>query len=559
MTITTDGIEKWNLETLDTVFEIATERAARKADFGAALGDAGSGLKDWEGRGGDAFRRELGKHRADIADHQSEATAIANAFCTARAEVSACKTEWTSIKSAAASNDWAITPDGRLSGHVTEKKRNDFDALQRRLTKLMADASRADQDLATAIRAVVGDTKVNADGRAIFGPPMPDDATKGPAGQASLTDARRAGDSSGDPAAGSLPWLLSQARQGGEPVLPVPLNPKDVESFKVAARQVLANDGVPPDQIEARINAAVVAAQQPLPRYVPPAPQRGPAPGFGDGVGDRWRATEQGVKNLLGQGGPGAPGVLESWGGMAKGVGSAMINPVGAGVAEVKEALEAPSLAYYLGEKTFDVGSAAVTLPFAGEGAVVRAGLGEALETGPAFSRYAATGLDSAATYDAWAEATAMDLNQAAANGVPTAGLSQQVAAMSTHYVGEFPDRVVLGRFDGQDGGYIGKARANGGIYFDTGDPTWTALTDGLTASQELGVVWPVNESYIRQQMENQISRFDYILPPGFANVDDIVRLLPESYSAFEINYLDRNAPAFEYKRVGNSWIYGGG
>lgn len=128
MTITTDGIEKWNLETLDTVFEIATERAARKADFGAALGDAGSGLKDWEGHGGDAFRRELGKHRADIADHQSEATAIANAFCTAQAEVAACKTEWASIKSAAASNDWAISPDGRLSGHVTEKKRNDFDA-----------------------------------------------------------------------------------------------------------------------------------------------------------------------------------------------------------------------------------------------------------------------------------------------------------------------------------------------------------------------------------------------------------------------------------------------
>lgn len=375
MTITTDGIEKWNLETLDTVFEIATERAARKADFGAALGSAGSGLKDWEGRGGDAFRRELGKHRADIADHQSEAAAIANAFCTARAEVSACKTEWTSIKSAAASNDWAISPDGRLSGNVTEKKRNDFDTLQRRLTKLMADASRADQDLATAIRAVVGDIKVNADGRAMFGPPMPDDATKAPAEKAPLTDARRAGDASGDPAAGSLPWLLSQAKQGGGPVPPVPLNPKDVESFKVAARQVLANDGVPADQIEARINAAVVAAQQPLPRYIPPAPQRGPAPGFGDGFGDRWRATEQGVENLLGQGGPGAPGVLESWGGMAKGIGSAMINPVGAGVAEVKDALNSPSPAYFLGEKTFDVGSAAATLPFAGEGAMVRAGL----------------------------------------------------------------------------------------------------------------------------------------------------------------------------------------
>ncbi|OBH18446.1 MULTISPECIES: hypothetical protein [Mycolicibacter] len=342
MTITTDGIEKWNLETLDTVFEIATERSARKADFGAALGDAGSGLKDWEGHGGDAFRQELGKHRADIADHQGEATSIANAFYTARAEVAACKTEWSSIKSAAASNDWAISPDGRLSGKVTSQNRHDFDALQRRLTKLMADASRTDQDLATAIRAVVGDTKVTVDGRAIFGPPMPDNGTT-TAQQVPPTGASRTpGDAAGDAAAGSLPWLLNQARQGGGSVPPVPLNPKDVESFKVAARQVLANDGVPPDQIEARINAAVVAAQQPLPRYIPPAPQRGPAPGFGDGFGDRWRAAEQGVKNLLGQGGPGAPGVLESWGGMAKGVGSAMINPVGAGVAEVKEALRRP-------------------------------------------------------------------------------------------------------------------------------------------------------------------------------------------------------------------------
>lgn len=558
MTITTDGIEKWNLETLDTVFEIATERSARKADFGAALGGAGSGLKDWEGHGGDAFRQELGKHRADIADHQGEATSIANAFYTARAEVAACKTEWSYIKSAAASNDWAISPDGRLSGKVTSQNRHDFDALQRRLTKLMADASRTDQDLATAIRAVVGDTKVTADGRAIFGPPMPDNGTT-TAQQVPPTGASRTpGDAAGDAAAGSLPWLLNQARQGGGSVPPVPLNPKDVESFKVAARQVLANDGVPPDRIEARINAAVVAAQQPLPRYIPPAPQRGPAPGFGDGFGDRWRATEQGVKNLLGQGGPGAPGVLESWGGMAKGVGSAMINPVGAGVAEVKEALEAPSLPYYLGEKTFDAGSAAATLPFAGEGAMVRAGLGEALETGPAFSRYAPIGLDSAATYDAWVETTAMDLNHAAANGVPTAGLSQQVAAMSTHYVGEFPDRVVLGRFDGQDSGYIGEARRNGGIYFDTGGRAWDALTSGLAEVPAKHLAWQPNAAFLRQQMEERVPRFEYLLPDGFRSVDELASVRRETFSAFEINYMDQNAAAFGYERVGNSWIYGG-
>ena len=179
MTITTDGIEKWNLGTLDTVFEIATERSARKADFGATLDAAGNGLKDWEGKGGDAFRQELGKHRVDITDQQVEATAIANAFSYARAEVAACKTEWGAIKSAAASNNWSISPTGQLSGQVTERNRDAFDALQRRLTKLMSEADQTDRDLATAIRAVVGDTKLTPDGRPIYGPPMPKDETKG--------------------------------------------------------------------------------------------------------------------------------------------------------------------------------------------------------------------------------------------------------------------------------------------------------------------------------------------------------------------------------------------
>lgn len=156
---------------------------------------------------------------------------------------------------------------------------------------------------------------------------------------------------------------------------PSPLNAEDVESFKVLARQVMANDGVPADQIEARINAAVVQAQQSLPRYVAPQSQRRAPLGFGDAFGDRWRATEGAVKNLLGQGGPGAPGVLESWGGLAKGLGDTFINPVGAGVGQVKDAVNAPSLAYFLGEKAFDVGAAAVTLPFGAEGAIVRAGL----------------------------------------------------------------------------------------------------------------------------------------------------------------------------------------
>ncbi|MEO8815431.1 MAG: hypothetical protein ABI307_09845 [Mycobacterium sp.] len=181
MTITTDGIEKWNLETLDLVFEIATERSARKAGFGGALGNVGQGLKDWRGQGGDAFRQELGKHRVDNDDQRSEANAIANAFNCARAEVAACKSEWGAIKSIASSHDWAIGPDGKLSGQVTARKRNDFYSLQRRLAKLMADADKTDRDLATAIRFVVGDTNGDGDGREVPGQPKQGDGKTTPA------------------------------------------------------------------------------------------------------------------------------------------------------------------------------------------------------------------------------------------------------------------------------------------------------------------------------------------------------------------------------------------
>ena len=152
---------------------------------------------------------------------------------------------------------------------------------------------------------------------------------------------------------------------------------KDIEAFKAMVRPVLASEGVPPDQIESRLSEIVTRAQQQgiNPFYRAPEPGRAPAPGFGEGFGDAWRNSEQSLKNLLGQGGPGAPGVLESWKEVAKGVNETMTNPVGAGVDEARRALNSPSLAYYLGEKTFDASAAAATAPFGGEGAAARAAL----------------------------------------------------------------------------------------------------------------------------------------------------------------------------------------
>ncbi|MFT8181346.1 endonuclease, partial [Mycobacteroides chelonae] len=96
--------------------------------------------------------------------------------------------------------------------------------------------------------------------------------------------------------------------------------------------------------------------------------------------------------------------------------------------------------------------------------------------------------------YSPQAPQLAADLNNAFTNGHVTSDLAGQVADHSTHHapgIGSTanPDRVVLGKWDGQDGGYIGEARNNGGIYFDTGSDTWNAVGRGLdeARSKELG------------------------------------------------------------------------
>lgn len=237
---------------------------------------------------------------------------------------------------------------------------------------------------------------------------------------------------------------------------------------------------------------------------MPGAPK--PADGFGSGVA---RQFGQGVnsrvdgiideaKNLTGQGGPGSPGVAESWAKFALGTADQMANPLGSLPGEVKDAVNDP--AGFAGKKLFDVSSIAATGPLGGEAAAGARGLlGDLTGTE---TRALTHGIDDATpghhtprTVDhpaphagvdhqppnpgSWNHSTehyspqapqlAADLNNAFTNGHPTSDLAAQVADHSTHHapgIGSSanPDRVVLGKWDGQDGGYIGEARNNGGI-----------------------------------------------------------------------------------------------
>ena len=618
--LTPSDVKRWDVGAIHSVFETASGRAATLQHLGDNLQQVHNVLADWQGEAGDAFRADVGKVRRDIEADGAESKRVAAAVSQAEADVRACKTELDDIERAADADGWTITPDWRIDVGNTGIGRDpisfaaELQAMQDALNACKVHAHTADHELATAIRGAVGDGALDATGTAPGGGAPPPQGPPNPADPRGKTPSLQdmllpTGAGAGDPARiprsqedmllpagagpggkppsledlltgrgqpsgpggqqpGSLSDMLGRLAQPGAPGAPAPqLKPAEVERFKAMARQTMADAGMPPDQIEAHLDEYVANAQQWMadggPHYVPPEPASAPPPGFGDGFADRWFATEQGIKVLVGQGGPGAPGVAESWWQMIKGTTEVAQNPAGALLGEVHNALDSPSAAYYLGSKTADGAFALPGMLFGGEGAAVEAGLGDigpgVLDTGPAVSQYAATGFDHAVTYNPFADQAAFDLNYAQLHGGPTAELSQQLADMSTHYVGDNPERVVLGKFQNYEDGYIGDARGHGGIYFDTGDPTWDAFTHGLSDTQQRGLAWQVNEQFLRGQMEDGVPRIEYVLPEGFDSVEQLAEVQRRSFSALEINFLKENAEAYGYVQDGNAWVLEGG
>lgn len=405
--LTPNDVKRWDLGAIQKVFETANGRANTLQALGENLQQVHNVLSGWQGEAGEAFRADLGKARRDIEADGQESRQVAAAVARAEGDVRACKRELEDIERAAEANGWTITPDWRIDVGDTWIGRDPIEfaaqqqLLQDQLIALNVHAHSADHELATAVRFAVGEVPLDTGGHAPSGGAPPQGPPNPAAGRKPRTwqdmllpdgpaDAGPDGASPKgppDPAGAvgpprSLHDMLLPAGpagpgRGGVP--PPRLNPADVESFKAMARQTMIRDGVPPNQIEARLNDVVSQTQQwidnGMPNYVPPEPKAPPPPGFSEGFSDRWFATEQGIKNLFGQGGPGAPSVLKSWEQMLKGTAETALNPVGTGLTEIKSAMDSPSLAYYLGGETSDAATTLPTMLFGGEGAMVRAGL----------------------------------------------------------------------------------------------------------------------------------------------------------------------------------------
>jgi hypothetical protein len=565
-------IDRWSADSVREVFYAARQRVAAVHDAADGLGGLNV-FATWDGRAAEAARQAVGRTRVDLDAHGSEAAAVARAAGKAADDIKAIKRRLADLRAEAARLGMQIdTAASTVVAGPGIKNPMELllktEQLQPKLTAILADADAVDAELAAAINLADGKTPIPGGPGAPAPSPAPGTPPDPSAKRPTLEDMLTGKGGSSDPAAdqqtpGSLPWMLDQMRKPVPGVPPRPISQQDIDQFKSVARQAMLHDGVPADQIEQRLDSMVAAARRPLPAYTPPKPEPMPPPGFGEGFGDRWFETEQGVKNLLGQGGPGAPGVLESWEGLLKSTNDQFANPFGTAVGEVKDALDSPSAAYYLGGKSADAAIAAPGLMFGGEGALAARGLGDigpgVLEKGPVVSPHAPIGLDTPGSYTSWADQAAADLHHAFTTGGPTPELARQVADLSTHYVGENPDRVVLGRFGGQDGGYIGDARGLGGIYFDTGDPVWDAIRGGLSDAESKPLVWQVNEQFLRNQMESHVGRIDYLLDrSAYSSLEDMAEQRFGSFSSMEVEFLNNTAAMYGYRRIGDSWVYEG-
>ncbi len=412
--LTPADVKRWDADAIHGVFQTATNRAVTMQTLGDNLQQVHNTLSDWQGEAGDAFRADLSKTRHDIEADGHESKQVAAAVARAEADVRAVKAELGGIEQSAESYGFTITPDWRIDsgGMKLDGAKGVFkEQLQGLLDGCKLHAHSADQELAAAVRSAVGDIANDGpqprpgsqpkalqdnvlpvgpgSGDAAKGPPVPGDPGAGKT--PSLEDMMLGRGTPADqrPPPGSPLDLLSRIPPGATGVPAPPLKPAEIESFKAMARQTMISDGVPPDQIEARLNAVVANTQQWLaagaPNYVAPEPPRPPPPGFGEGFGDRWNATMDGIHDLTGQNGLRAMG--DALGGMAKGLGQKaedylMFGPVAPlkdGVGELKSFLDNP--AYYAGERGADVAMNAPMMMFGGEGAAVRAGLPAELVT----------------------------------------------------------------------------------------------------------------------------------------------------------------------------------
>lgn len=550
MSMTLKELKEWVPEITDLATatrESATNHSS-SAEFYRSLATAST----WEGDGGNAARAAMVASASDHDDIAENLGAAATGMEHAHQQAEKVANAIVGILNDAAAPPAVLVDENTNQVIPPDITYLDEDAaaevaakvadLQARIAVALADGQQVDAELAGTISTATGTPPPATQSHKSF----EDLLLHGSQESRDPTKSERSAGTTPDLGAALAEIAGQPTDQPITPSAPPPLDPVKVEQFKALARQAMQRDGVPADQIEARLDAMVAAAQKPLPRYTAPKAESMPPPGFGEGFADRWFSTEQGIKELLGQGGPGAPGVLESWGGLLEGTAEQVTNPVGTVIDEVKDALDSPSLAYYLGEKAADGAVAAPGLIFGGEAALV-ARAGALGDLGPGVPQDLIDGRAPSGSFDHPLPLHGPDSKLPAFDPppAPTPGPEFNLSSPLDHISPELrtlaeqnltgSGETVLGPYSPANGGpsYLEVAHENGASYFDIGD-AWNAATptERLAANQ-------------------------HVLDIAIANNDTITMSVPfkeieaGTYTAAEIRYLESHG----YRRVGDNTL----
>jgi cell wall-associated NlpC family hydrolase/uncharacterized protein YukE len=174
-----DDVRRWDPSAVLKVFQVAGGRAVTLQKFGEDLGQVGQQLADWEGEAGSAFHSNLGRVRTDIEADGRESRQVASAVCNAWEDVQITKAMLSEVDQTAAGLGFVITPDwkvdignaGLLMGSMEAGLERQI--LQGQLDTVKAKAHTTDHELATAMRAAVGDAQLDYNGREIPQAPAP--------------------------------------------------------------------------------------------------------------------------------------------------------------------------------------------------------------------------------------------------------------------------------------------------------------------------------------------------------------------------------------------------
>lgn len=175
--LTISEILRWDPKAIDAVFRITKDRERRFEAFGTDLAGVQKRLSDWGGSAGEAFHQEMGKRRVDIDADGREAKNVGAAIDRADQDVENIQTQLKGQLAAAADDHLYVSDEGVVS--IQDGFTNDPAAIkaqplmQDAINHTLAQAGTVEEEIATAIRAAVGDVQLDADGRPLADQPPP--------------------------------------------------------------------------------------------------------------------------------------------------------------------------------------------------------------------------------------------------------------------------------------------------------------------------------------------------------------------------------------------------